>query len=60
MIEEHVLLTKNRDEFFKKWQEASLIPLINKLTVDSLRIRLKKVIIALLHRFEVLTIYKSV
>jgi coenzyme F420-reducing hydrogenase beta subunit len=35
-IEKSVLLNKKRKEFFKKWQDVSLIPLIDKLTLDSL------------------------
>jgi hypothetical protein len=59
-IEKSVPFSTKRAIFFDKWHNASIIPLINKLTVPSLKVRIRKIIVALLRRLGLLSLVKSI
>jgi coenzyme F420-reducing hydrogenase beta subunit len=59
MIEKSIILPAKRALFFKKWLNEPIIPLINKLTRDSVKRRFKKMIVALLRKFKILPFVKE-
>jgi coenzyme F420-reducing hydrogenase beta subunit len=59
MIEKSTMLPAKRTLFFEKWLNEPIIPLINKLTRDSVKRRFKKTIIALLRKFKILPFVKA-
>jgi coenzyme F420-reducing hydrogenase beta subunit len=58
-IEKSVCLPEKRALFFERWNNESIIPLIDKLTIIPLKIKLKKIIAFLLHKMGLLNTVKS-
>jgi len=58
-LEKSSQLSTKRSVFFKKWLDEPIIPLIKKMTADSLQIWLKKIITTLLRKIGLLLMVKS-
>jgi hypothetical protein len=58
-IERSILPHKKRSLFFAKFHDKPIIPLIDKLTADSLQIRLKNMMVPLLRKVGLLHLIKS-
>jgi len=60
VIEKSALEHKKRTLFFEKFNTEAVIPLIDRLTADSLPLRLKKMVVAFLRRLKIHTFVKIV